>query len=235
LSDSSAPIMPVHSDLFSCLQKAQRYALCETMLQVSALDPHSPCDLRYVLAQVRDMLDYSRQFTDHVAVYAVQRMEVLAPGSGAGVALKCEERLRSIAGMLDVHAAAGACADGMPIGVLVDLQHRLNGHVARALAGLDFLDAACAPVMRYAASGEALAALEESMLAGFTPAVLKCGMQWMIPALSTGERLGLMDLLRRRVGAAFAASVLAMSKDLLSPGQFDRLLAESTVSEDACV
>lgn len=227
--------MPVHSDLFSSLQKAQRYALCETMLQVSALDPHSPDDLRYVLAQVRDMLGYSRQFTEHVAIYAVQRMEARAPGSGASVALNCEERLRSINGMLDVHDAAAACADAMPVGVLADLQNRLNEHVARALAALDFLERTCAPVMRFAAAGEVLAGLEESLLAGFTPAVLKCGMQWMIPALNTSERLRLMDILRRRAGPEFADSVLAMSKDLLSPGQFERLLAESAVNEDACV
>lgn len=214
-------------DMFSLIHKAQRYAMCETMMQVSALDTHSPFDTRYVVAQVSDMLDYCEQCVAHVATHIVPLMEACVPGSGERVALGCDERRRAIAGMRAAQDEAANLPEGMSHEALASLQARLNAHVARALVALDVLGRQVNRVLWPALPDFALAALEESMLAGFAPATLRSGMQWMMPALSRGERIRVLAILRRRVGPEFATSILAMSKDLLRQEEYGGLRADT--------
>lgn len=218
-------------DMFSCVHKAQRYAMCEAMLQVSSLNPYSPPDIVYVLGQLGDMLDYHMVLTRHVAVHVVHRMEILAPGSSDAVALLCSERLVSIARMRDIHHAAAALGDRMAREMLAVLQHHLNAFVARALNAMDSIGKEVNQVLQPVLADDALAAFEEAMLTGQEPKALRSSMQWMLPALNPAERIRLHAVLCRRLGDEFGTAVLAMGKDLLCREDFRHLQVEATRDE----
>jgi hypothetical protein len=220
-------------DMFSCVHKAQRYAMCEAMLQVSSLNPYSAPDVVYVLKQVNDMLDYHAVLIDHVAVHVVYRMEMHAPGSSDAVARLCSERRLALARMRDVHHAASALGDRMSGETLAALQQHLNAFVARALNRMDSIAREVNRVLRRVLPDEALAGFEEAMVTAPAPGALRCSMQWMLPALNPDERLRLHAVLGRRLGPDFAAATLAMGKDLLSRDDFRHLQRESVSREAA--
>lgn len=224
MNDVSFPALPQRLDPLSCFHKAQQHALFQTLARLSATDPHSPPCVRYVLGQVHDMLRYGERLARAIGLHAVSWIAPHCPQGAARLALRLDEQLRSIAGLDDAHRAIAAMDAGMRGPALASLMQGVRAHAAQALGAIAHAESEARRVLWPVHDDDALAMLERAILAEFDPVELRYAMQWLIPAVHTGERVRLFAILAGQGDGQLANAFFAMSKDLLCRADHDALL-----------
>ncbi len=216
---------PPRLDPFSRIFKAQRYAMCEALMQSASLDGQAQTDVNYVLGQVCDMLRYCDTMTRAIGMHVLPRIAAQASDSADRMALRGEERLVSIAWLANACEAAAGMRGAMRREALAALQQALCAFVARVLNDMVWIGSEANRELWSILPDRELAAIEEALLGAPEPVELRYSMQWMIPAIDPAERVELFAILRRLAGAEPTAAILAMSRDLLPRDESEALLA----------
>jgi hypothetical protein len=141
----------------------------------------------------------------------------------AGIALRYDEQLSSIARLRQAHGAIVAMGAAPRAEALVSLQLDLRAYAAQALADMAYIEGEANPVLRAVHDDRELAMLEKAMLAEFDPVELKFAMQWLIPAIHHGERVRVVSVLEERSDDRLAQAFIAMGKDLLCRDDYTAL------------
>ncbi|WP_158218416.1 hemerythrin domain-containing protein [Roseateles puraquae] len=217
---------PTHRvDLYAHIHKALRLAMCETLRQLSSLDPADPLDIAATLGQLDAVLDAAQHHVEKENRFVHPAIEARRAGASAAIEAEHEEHLDSI-GTLRAEAAALRV---MPSAAAAQrLYRRFATFVAHNFEHMAVEESRHNQALWAAYTDEELHALHGRILASVGPQEMSEILRWMIPALAPAERAEVIGGLPPEVQAPVMASARALLNDA-AWGKLSRAMGQASV------
>lgn len=211
-------------DLYAGIHKALRLMLCRVLTRVGATDPTADGEVDAALDQVGRLLGLCELHLHDENTFVHPALERARPGSAARIAAEHDHHAEAIADLRDL---AGLVADsrGAARGAALDRLYRaLALFVADNFQHMQIEETAHNAVL-WAAYGDAeLLAIEQAIVASIPPAAMAEALHAFFPALHAGERVAMLEGMRREMPPVPFAHVLEIARATLGADAHARLL-----------
>ena len=207
-------------DLYAQIHKALRLAMTDTLARVGSLDAADATRRHDVLDQLHALLDLCRAHVDKEEHHVHPAIEARCAGLSLRIAGEHVEHLAAI-DALETQAVAFRCAPDAA-GAFA-LYRRLAVFVAENLEHMEVEETVHNAALWAAYSDAELLQLHLAIIASIEPGAMAQVLHWMVPALSHGERVGLLQAMRATAPAPAFAGALQLAERRLSAGEWVRL------------
>jgi len=212
-------------DLYRFVHKGLRAFLTDTLNRVGRMDPGDPRDVTDTMVQVYELLVICRAHLELEERFLHPALEARQPGAARHTANDHVAHQQSFdllaSSVRDVEKAG---RDDRPPAVH-RLYRELSVFVAENLEHMDVEETANNTVFWDRYSDEELLALQNDLVSSIPPAQMAVFQRWMIPAMSPGERAGMLSAAKRRSDPEVFATSLDRLKPLLPESDWNKLMA----------
>lgn len=216
-------------DLYAAIHKALRLMLTDTLVRVGSLDAADAGQRQAVITQLRKLLDLCRAHVHKEEHFVHPAMDARCPGLSARIAGEHVEHLAAI-DALEARAVAFQCAPDAA--AAQRLYRALALFVAENLEHMEVEESVHNAALWAAYSDAELLAVHEAILRDIAPAEMGEVLQWMLPAMSHDERLGMLAGLRDGAPAEAFAGALGVARQRLAAHDWNKL--ERDLDTQAC-
>jgi hypothetical protein len=211
-------------DLYGPIHKAIRLFMSRTLCQLGSTDALDAVQLRASLAQLHALLGFCAQHLKHEEAFIHPALQAVAGGAAARVCADHEAHRREIAEL----GEAAAQLPGLPAAerpaALAALYRAVAVFVGENFAHMEAEEREHNAMLWAHYSDAELHALHERLLASIEPATMELGLSWMLPALSAGERAGMLGGMQAGMPAPAFEGVLAIARRTLDDAAHGQLL-----------
>lgn len=210
-------------DLYAGIHKAMRAMMADLVTAAGRMDPDDGRDVHATLERVAEGLHLAEEHLRLEDRFMHPALEAKRPGASARAALEHagheEEFARLREAVADLRAAAGPARR--------TAAYRLYLALARWMAGnflhMEYEELHHNPVLWETYTDEELGALHARLLAAVPPPDMMAVQRWMVPSIDHAERVAQFTGLRRGAPAAVFERVLAIARETLGEGDWEKL------------
>jgi hypothetical protein len=218
-------------DIYRRVHKALRACLFDATLALGRADSQDDCEVRAALARLEELLAFCEMHLEHENAFIHRAMEARRPGSArrfvedhvhheaAIEALRAQSR--------ELQAAKGEGRDA----ALHRLYRAVAVFVAENLEHMEREEAENNAVLQSAYADAEIAAIERALVASLAPGAMMQALRWFFPAMSHGERVGMLAGMAQAPAAARAGAI-GVARARLAPEEFARLEASLAQREE---
>ena len=182
-------------------------------------------DVARTLAQVRSLAGFLRAHLHHENQFLHPALEARRPGSARRTAGDHVEHERALERLEGAAFAVERADDEARPGAALALYRELALLVADNLEHLHVEETENNAQLLAAYTDEELQRLHDALLASIKPEVMSLGLRWMLPAMTPGERAGMLTAMQAQLPAEAFAGMLAAIKPSLSARDWAKLTA----------
>lgn len=222
--DAPAPAGVGRVDLYAGIHKALRLLMGHTLTQLGATDPTADGEVDAALDRVGRLLGLCELHLQDENAFVHPALERARPGSAARIAAEHDHHVESIADLRDLCGLVADSSGAARGAALGRLYRALALFVADNFRHMHVEETEHNAVL-WAAYGDAeLLAIEQDIVASIPPAAMAEALHAFIPALHAGERLAMLDGMRREMPPEPFAHVLEIARATLDGQAHARLL-----------
>lgn len=210
-------------DLYAGIHKALRALMVDTLHALGRVDTQDDLEVAQASERAVELLAVCAGHLQHENDFIHVALEERAPGSSSRIGHEHGEHEHHIAQLSALATSLMSCPRAARAGVAHDLYHRLSLFVAHNFEHMYFEETAHNAVLWACYSDEELAALEGRLVASLPPEEMLLIMRWMVPALSHGERVGLLSSMRANAPAPVFGMVLGAVQPHLNQRDWGKL------------
>jgi predicted ester cyclase len=197
-------------DLYGQVHKGLRAFMCDTLVELGKLDSGNDHEVKRVLDQLDQLLDYCLGHIAKEDTYVHAAMQERDPKAALIVSAEHKEHAAAIE-QLRAAAQAVACASGL---MRDQAAGRMYGAFARFVAeNLEHMhleESQHNGFLWAHFSDDELAGIHGAIMAATSPADMALGARWIVPFLTPGERTALIEGLRATMPGDVFDAVHAM-------------------------
>jgi hypothetical protein len=217
--------VPPRLNMYVPIHKALRAFMGDTLAGVGRLDPADDSDVGVTLEQVRGLLAALTLHLESENRFVHPAMEARRPGSTAATS-HCHVEHECALGELATMIEAVARQTGVERQAAVAaLYSRLALFVAENLEHMAVEERDNMAVLWAEYSDEELAAIDAAIVAHVPPAAKAVALRWMMAALSHGERVHMLQGMRRAAPPEAFEALLAIARTHLGARDWAKLAA----------
>jgi hypothetical protein len=211
--------------MYAGIHKALRNFMSDTQDRLSRADAADSEDLHGALAQVRELLCAMRKHLQHERDFVHPAMHARRPGSAQLAEGDHDHHDWAIDKLL---ALCEHCASAIGSARFQHLDHlhlQLSVFIGENLVHMNLEETEHNAVLWACYTDEELHAIHERIIAAIPPEEMQSTMRWMIPALNPAERAGMLAGMRAGMPPPVFASVLELTRSLVSARDMQKLEA----------
>ena len=179
-------------DIYSHIHKALRSLMADTVVRLGSLDSGDDQEVAALMAQVQALCTFTESHLQHEDAHVHPAMEKVQPGSASAAATEHPQHVAECR-QLSAFANRVLNAAGDARAALAhQLYHEVSLFMAESLEHMHMEETGNNQVLWAGYSDAELFAIEMEIVATLTPAEHGMTLQWMIPAMTPQERLGML-------------------------------------------
>jgi hypothetical protein len=210
-------------DLYTGIHKALRAFMADTLLAVGRMDTRDELDFVQVTQRVLELLDICRSHLAHENDFVHSALEARAPGSAKRVAEEHEEHEREIGRLALLVAELGAQPRESRDAMAARLYRELAGFIAGNFQHMAIEESEHNAALWAHYSAQELIAIHEALVASIPPQEMMATLRWMVPFMNPGERVELLQGIRRNAPPPVFTAVIATVRPHLTAREWDKL------------
>jgi hypothetical protein len=218
-------------DIYRRVHKAVRACLFDATLALGRADPHDDCEVRTALAGLEELLAFCETHLEHENAFIHRAMEARRPGSAKRFVEDHVHHEASIEALRALSREAAAAKGEARDAALHRLYRAVAVFVAENLGHMEREEAENNAVLQSAYSDAEIAGIERELVASLAPGAMMQALRWFFPAMSHGERVGMLAGMAQAPAAAREAAI-GVARARLSPGAFAKLEAALAQREE---
>ncbi|HEU4951316.1 MAG TPA: hemerythrin domain-containing protein [Holophagaceae bacterium] len=217
------PTLGIRHDLYAEIHKGVRFALCQTLNRLGAMDTADEGEVSATLAELRGVLAFLAGHLKHEDEHIHPAMEARTPGSTA--ILDTDHRgheasLQDLEALAVAVAAAPAAERALPANRL----YRAFAHfTGENLEHMDYEESHNNAVLWDAYTDAELQGIESRLIASVGPEEMSAAMGWMLRGMAPAERAAKLAGIRAAAPAPVFQGLLALAQAKLSPRDWAKL------------
>ena len=181
-------------DIYARIHKGLRAFLSDTLVALGRMDPRDGCDVRDTLARLEELLAFCEGHLEAEDAYVHAAMEARRPGSAM---VRIGEHVHHVRDIEELRALARELEKAPAAGRARALYRRFATFAAENLVHMEQEESANNAVLWALFSDDEIRAIEARIVASHAPAESMQALRWMLPSVHHGERLFLLEGLRR--------------------------------------
>jgi len=214
---------PQRFDMYSGIHKGLRAFMADTLLAVGRMDPDDAADLAQCGERVLQLLGFCGAHLTHENHFVHAAIEARAPGASERIAHEHEEHVREIAHLADLLARLQVAPAAARCGAAQALYRALSLFVAGNLQHMHVEETAHNAVLWARYTDAELLAIHDALVGSIPPEEMMTVARWMLPFLNPAERAMVLEDMRAKAPAEAFEAVLAVTRQHLGEGDWDKL------------
>lgn len=195
-------------DLYVGIHKAMRALMADLLVMVGRMDPADDAEVARTVARVLQFAEFCTAHLTHENEFVHVAMEARQAGSSTSIATEHVEHEEAIARLKRAASSLPACQGVQREREALDLYRQLALFVAHNFEHMHIEETTNNQVLWTHYSDAELLALHARLVASLPPQENLFVLRWMIPAMTPGERLQvLQDMQAHAPAPAFAAAL----------------------------
>ena len=212
-------------DIYAGVHKGLRSFMAETLVAAGRMDAHDTAEVIGTLAQIRELLALCRAHLHAEDQFLHPAMEGRRPGSARQTAKEHEDHVLAIDALETDALAVERAQPGSRAAAARRLYRHLAVFVAENLEHMQVEETANNAVLWAAYTDEELAEIQHAIVASLPPEKMGAFMRWMVPAMSSAERAGLLGGIQLGAPREVFERVLATVRPHLTDREWAKLMA----------
>jgi len=212
-------------DIYAGVHKGLRSFMAETLVAAGRMDVYDPAEIIGTLAQVRGLLDLCRAHLHAENQFLHPAMEARRAGTACKTATEHEDQVQALEALETGVLAVERAQPGARVEAVRRLYHRLAAFVAENLAHMHDEETSNNAVLWATHGDEALAEIQQAIVASMHPETMAAFIRWMVPAMSPAERAGLLGGIQLGAPREVFERVLATARPHLTAREWTKLMA----------
>lgn len=234
ITKSIAAVNPIDRfDMYRLPHKGIRAVMSHVLCELGALDASDAAEVERALADVSTLVAMCRTHLNNENSFIHPAMEARRPGSTAHVAKEHVDHERALERLETLSRAVERADDGGRARACHRLYAEMGYFVAENLEHMLREETENNAVLWACYSDEELREIDHALVAAIPPEKVMQFLRWMAPALSPGERAGLLGGIRAGAPPQVFAAIFASVEAHLSPRQLEKLTAALEVPSAA--
>lgn len=215
---------PARYDIYRNIHKALRAYMNAVLVRVGAMDTDDEAEMRDVLKEVREMLNFCLSHLEHEDRYVHAAMEALCGGASARTSRDHRQHIDEIR-RLEAHIEGLSCANASSRSALaLNLYRHLALFVAENMEHMHVEETENNGVLWAYYSDAEIHEIETALVSSIPPETTATALRWMVPHLNPTERASLLRGMRDAMPSDVFSGILATLEPYLDDRSWDRLM-----------